>query len=336
MMINFPKTRAVLFLFAMPTLALLAQGPAARDVEALVRNLGSSNFKLRQEAFVALKERPDALPALETALKSPDRELAKRAAEVISFIRRKPVRDLESALNNGELERFVDLMLAWSDGKYENEAWPPVCEFANKLRKLHEMSGGDKLGLSTERTVHYLEGRDAPLRIREKRVTELASSQENSEKKKRAAYICADEVDLDYRRLKKTGVSYHWLYEQYTCAVIAKRSVYIYLGDRQQVIFCAGGVELAGGDAAVLIVSAGDVVLDAKNIFNSLVIAKGGIIVKHHRIERTRLIAGKKVIIGDGAKNLDKSVLVSENDPNPLGFIRWSDPPKDKATPKSK
>ncbi len=102
------------------------------------------------------------------------------------------------------------------------------------------------------------------------------------------------------------------------------------------VIFCAGRVELSGVAFGVLVVSAGDVVLDAEGLVHSLVIAKGNIIVKNHRIERTRLIAGKKVITDDADGDLPSSCLISQNDPNPLGFIRWADAAKDKAAPKSK
>jgi len=323
-------------LFAVPVLVFSGQNAGMREVETLIKNLGSSSFQVRQEAFAALKERPDAMPALETALKSPDRELAKRAEEIIDFHKCKPVRDLESAVNNGQVERFVQIMLDWPDGKYETEAWTFVSEFANKLRKAHEKAGGAKLQLSTESIKQHLKEREIPLRIREKRITGLANGAKDEETKSRGVYLCADEIRFDAKPVEKPPETYRWAHGTFAGAIIARQSVFASYCANDPVIFCAGRVELSGVAFGVLVVSAGDVVLDAEGLVHSLVIAKGNIIVKNHRIERTRLIAGKKVITDDADGDLPSSCLISQNDPNPLGFIRWADAAKDKAAPKSK
>jgi hypothetical protein len=315
-------------------IAASAQITPDATILSLIEKLGSKDFKVRIAATAALKERPDALPALQSALTSTDRELAQRVAEIIDFFKRKPVRDLELAVNNGQVEHFVNHMLDWPDGMYENEAWFQVCELANKLRNLHEKDGGEKLWLSTERITQHLDGRPIPHRIREKRITGLASGFKDHEIKSRGVYLCADEVELNGRRGENLPKSIGWAYNVFAGAIIAKRSVFAEFGDTDPVIFCANRVELSGGGYFVLVVSAGDVILNANGLRNSLVIAKGNIIVKNHRIERSRLIAGKKVITDDADDDLDKSVLISQNDLNPLGFIRWADSPKEKATPR--
>lgn len=325
-------TRAMVLLLALAPVVLFAQGPPADELATLIKNLSSSSFKVRQAAVGALKERPDAAPDLQKALKSPDPEVARRAAEILAHFDRKPVRDLESAVNNGQVERFVELMLDWPDGKYDVEAWDLVSAFADKLHKAHQKAGGARFYLATEEITPFLKGRTIPLRIREKRITESASGKEDLERKSRAVYLCADEVVLRYRLAEKAP-AYHWLYNDMGIgAIITKRSAFIDLGSFTQVVFSSGDVELGGGGGYVLVVSAGDVVLNS-DIAWSLVIAKGNIIVKNRDFERTRLIAGKKVITKDA---LDKSVIVSENDQNPLGFIRWADAAKDKTPVKAK
>jgi hypothetical protein len=240
-------------------IAASAQTTPDATILLLIEKLGSKDFKVRIAATAALKERPDALPALLSALTSTDRELAQRAAEIIDFFKRKPVRDLELAVNNGQVERFVNHMVDWPDGKYENEAWFQVCELANKLRNLHEKTGGEKLRLATERINDYLEGRYIPLRIRDKHITGLASGIKDLEKKRRAVYLCADEVAFD-RGVEKPPQTYGWMYDHHTGAIIARRSAFVFLGTGQQVVFCSGPVGIAGdGGTAVLVVSAGDV-----------------------------------------------------------------------------
>jgi hypothetical protein len=68
---------------------------------------------------------------------------------------------------------------------------------------------------------------------------------------------------------------------------------------------------------------------------NCLIIAKGCVDVRDVRIDGCRIIAGKSVTYDKGRTT--RSIIV-ENEPNPLGYIRWSDAPneKEKAAPKSK
>ena len=80
-----------------------------------------------------------------------------------------------------------------------------------------------------------------------------------------------------------------------------------------------------------IIVSGGDVVVKG-NISNSLIIARGSVIqVKPGPGERRRpgcihnhIIAGKSVtVFGE-----EKYNRIVEDEPNPLGYIRWADAPK--------
>jgi hypothetical protein len=58
----------------------------ATRIEALVQQLGSTDFAERQAADQALRQMPEAEAALENAAKSDDPEIAKRARSILEFI----------------------------------------------------------------------------------------------------------------------------------------------------------------------------------------------------------------------------------------------------------
>src|SRR5476651_280058 len=116
-------------LILMPVL-LLAQGPDRESVEALIKKLGSTNFQDRQAATKAMKERPEAVPALRDALRSADPELRKRAAEILEHFEPRPFREIDAAVKEGRVDRFIELLAAWPAGKHEEGAWTAFCDLA--------------------------------------------------------------------------------------------------------------------------------------------------------------------------------------------------------------
>jgi hypothetical protein len=97
-------------------------------------------------------------------------------------------------------------------------------------------------------------------------------------------------------------------------------------------IFAGGTVELKGGCLdSLLIVSCGDVTLKC-DVRRSLIIARGTVTCTDPVID-SRIISGKSVVYN---KTNARNCIITENESNPLGFIRWSDALKDKAAPKSK
>jgi hypothetical protein len=86
-------------------------------------------------------------------------------------------------------------------------------------------------------------------------------------------------------------------------------------------------IELAHVQSSI-IVSAADVTING--IFaDSVIIARGKIKVAGIMI-RCRVVSGCAI---DNTTNV-RTNIVSQNDPNPLGFIRWAEPPKEKAKSK--
>src|SRR5262245_30032614 len=68
-----------------------ADGPADRNptVEELIEQLGSPRFEERQAATRQLLDHKAAVPALRQALKSPDPEVAQRAAGILAELDRR-------------------------------------------------------------------------------------------------------------------------------------------------------------------------------------------------------------------------------------------------------
>ena len=56
-------------------------------------------------ATKALQERPEATPALRDATRSPNPEVAKRAAEILEYFDRRPIRELNLAIKEGRIDR---------------------------------------------------------------------------------------------------------------------------------------------------------------------------------------------------------------------------------------
>ena len=305
-------------LIALPAL-LFAQEADQPSVKALVDSLGSASFQVRQAATKALKDRPESAPALRDALRSPDSEIRKRAAEVLEHFERQPIRDLNAAIKDGRASDVIATLAAWPAGKYEEDAWSALRKMAHDLADRHEKKGGSK--------IHVLEGWDRILTeeiIRESRVTESTRAQPE-----RRYFIRAKEVDVDWRR-RKVGDPPNLVF--CTNVIVAERSVRVIHVDAH-IILAGANVELDGVDERRLavIVSGGDVSVKG-NLQGALVIARGKISCSDGNVKRSRFISGKSVTITSN----QNANLITENEPNPLGFIRWADAPKDKAEPKKK
>ena len=294
--------------FTLPILFLAQSG--REPIELLIKKLASSNFHERQAATKALQVRPEAAPALRDALKSADTELRTRAAEILDYFDRLPVRELDSAVKDGNILLFVNLQTSSPSGKYQAESWFAASDLARKLIDLHETKGGKKIQL------RILE-KQIPQILNEKRVTESTKAQFE-----RYHFVRASEVDLDRRR-RKAGEPLHNLLED-NAFFVASRSVRI-LTNKSQIIFAGGSVEITDGGAGIqdsIIVCGGDLTLDCA-LARSLIIARGKII-SNGFLGESRLISGKSL----STSRPPQSCLISENDANPLGFIRWADAPK--------
>jgi hypothetical protein len=110
-------------------------------------------------------------------------------------------------------------------------------------------------------------------------------------------------------------------------------------GDRwatgSSIIFAGGRVSITGRDIeGMLVVSGGDVEIDCE-LYNSIIIARGKV-----HFTNTGCATGSRIVSGKAVSILSENKsavnLITENEPNPLGYIRWTDEAKDKKTPKAK
>ena len=333
-------------IMAIPTLfvplLLLAQAPDPESVASLIRKLGSPTFQERVAATKALKERSEAEPALREALRSNDPEVRRRVAEILDFFDRRPVRELDDAVKEGRVDRAIEILGHWPASKYEDEAWRAIRDLARRLGDLHRKDASEKIKLSDEQALlpgglpvgarpapggakhkFLVErwGDQVPLFLLAKRVAE-----DTTVDLERSYFFRAGEVDI--RQPRQKGGRPQILSEVGSVFVVTGSVRMVTFNP--QVIFAGGRVEFSGEGVRTLIVSCADVNL--KGHFGaSLVIARGAVTCTGS-IADSQIISGKSITMTQNPKNC----IISENDSTPLGFIRWSDAPKDKAAPKAK
>src|ERR1043165_6790868 len=195
--------------------ALLAHGPPADSVQSLIKNLGSTNFQVRQAATTALRDRPEAAPALREALRSSDLETRCRAAELLDHFDRLPIRLLKAAVKEGRVDRAIELLSAWPAGKYEPDAWALTHGLVKKLVDLDQEQGRETITEDRDRVkdapptpqpprpqkIEFL-GHDwggfTPDLLNVDRITESTNV-----KIGRCYFVRAGEVDLDTRRVRQ-------------------------------------------------------------------------------------------------------------------------------------
>jgi hypothetical protein len=298
---------------------VLAQAQAPESVEALVKKLASGKFEERQAATKSLLDRPEAAPALRDALRSPDAETRKRAAEILDYF---PVRELKIAVKEGRVERAIELITGWPAGKHEEDSWDAVRELTKIIMERHEKKGGEKFKVAVDRWKN-----STPPVVTAKRITNATKA-----KFDHCYFLRAGELDLDRRQIKPGqlnnpfGEGYHFIVAAGSVRMLGAG------GMGSQLIFAGGGIELGGGPDvhSSIFVSGGDITLNCE-MANCVVIARGK--VTHAGLcEANRIISGRSVT----RTSTDPKNLIVENEANPLGFIRWSETKKEKAAPKSK
>jgi len=278
-----------------------------------LKNLGSPNFKVREAATKGLKDRPDSVPALRELLRSTDAEVRNRATEILNYLESRPARDFADAIKDGRVELAIEMMAPWLKGKYESESWLAFRDLARNLAERHEKQGGGRMQRIMDRCA-----RDQPLVLTSPKITETTQAE-----LERSYFLRAGEVDIDRRR-QPAGGALNNLFEQGTFT-IATRSVRLHT-TKSHIIFAGGSIDLLDGAGeginGILIFSCGDVTLNCV-LGNSLVIARGKVTC-NGVVDRCRIICGGTFVSMKDPNNC----LISENDANPLGFIRWSDSPK--------
>ena len=124
---------------------LQAQRSTQDSVNALITKLGSQNSAERQAATKSLQNRPEVAPAVRAALRSPDPEIARRAALILDHYDGRPSRELEAAFKNGDVLRAVKLMADWPAGKNEDEMFAPLRSLVRTLADRNRKQTGKNI-----------------------------------------------------------------------------------------------------------------------------------------------------------------------------------------------
>jgi hypothetical protein len=233
------------------------------------------------------------------------------------------VRNLRAACADGRVEDVIKSLAAWPPGKLEGAAWYEFRAFGDKLVELHEKKGGAKVNLLTR-------PRHTPLPVfAADRVTEATESDHDQ-----SIFVRVGELDIDYSRLKP-GQEQRNRFDQ-SLAIVAVRGARLPMLYTSQIVLVGGPLELPRTSQEQcrdsIFVCGGDVKLEAP-MSRCILIARGKITCRSTYVGECRLISGQSItIIGDRPKDC----VITEKEPNPLGFIRWSDAPKGKSAPKSK
>jgi hypothetical protein len=129
--------------FGLVGATILWNSPArgGESTENLIKQLGSLRFQDREAATTALRGRPDAAAALRAATLSSDREVVRRATEVLAYFDREPVRKLEKTIKEGYVDRAIDIISRWPENKYNGELISSVYGLSLHLRDLHHKKG---------------------------------------------------------------------------------------------------------------------------------------------------------------------------------------------------
>lgn len=112
--------------------------PSTKNLEELIRDLGSRRFKVRQAAEQELATLDEADAGLRQALHSPDLDVARRAGRILDEIdhrrRRVSLSQLLSFRDNGEIDRLAAGIVHWRRGE-DDDCWQTATSFAARLVK---------------------------------------------------------------------------------------------------------------------------------------------------------------------------------------------------------
>lgn len=138
----------LLQLMVLPSLLLMSPWPfllrgdaadvsSQKQIERWIEDLGSDQFAVRELATRALKERQDAVPALNKALTSPDLELRRRAIRILRALKAKHARRILAQAyalgKGGRIVEAVDRIVYWREWDTDNKGWDTLTRFASKL-----------------------------------------------------------------------------------------------------------------------------------------------------------------------------------------------------------
>jgi PDZ domain len=276
---------------------------ASAEIDQLIQQLGSESFQVREAATRKLMEREDAAPALRRALKSPDAEVARRAAEILDVLTtRQNQRALEEAAKNGEIDRAVELLVRRKNWDYPRSC-QVLAELAGKLLDLEQQT----FAVTSVQITDKVPARDFQRYAARVRPQIIVDERPCFQREAVGDVVVVGE-DVS---LERTSVA-----SLFVASGRIRASTLI-----NGVVFACGPVEL---DRMVnsIIVCDSEVTLHG-DWDDCLIIARG-------TVRCSRPIGNCRIATSSHAEARNQTLLgsskIQDNEPTPLGFVRFFDP----------
>jgi hypothetical protein len=299
-------------------LIILGAATAQDDsVNALIKKLGSTVAKEREQATRDLMKRPEAAGALRKAAKAGDPEVARRATLVLDHFDQQKLAEISAAAKEGRVTQLINLVYEFPDGKYEEVLHGTLKEFAKTLSDKHVKAGGKTPIIP--RGLYSFGG--PTYGVKAARITEKTPGKFPGN-----PLFRANQFDFEIIRPGENAPpNPSWA----TGAImVATGNVSIRRQHTGLILFARGNVEVDDySNENAIAVSCGNIIWPA-DPSSCLLIAQGTITCGNVVVD-SHLVSGKSLLRLGNRKNVTEGSTITENEPNPLGFIRW-DAPNDK------
>ncbi len=297
-----------------------AEGPAAINLERLLKDLGSDQFETREAATRALEALEDEPIGLREILKSPDLEVRRRVDRILkSYVPKRARRGLAKAValaKEGRVEEMVERLALWNEFDREKERGKTIAELTARAFEwehrhffnLEAFYQGFKLG--------------GP-RFKSRSQRKKYSESELRELREPPSVEDIAEVQTKYKEVRGKNI----VEENIQRAAVG--TIYLASGDvRLPGVFC--GVIFANGNVEVLqaqntiIFCAGDFMCDCTKkggpLDHCLIVANGEVRCST-LVRDCTIVAGRSVSIPKGAKIYSSAILTIKADRSPVKFF---------------
>jgi hypothetical protein len=285
-----------------------------KKIDELIRNLGDEDFQTRESATKQLLDLPRSVAKLRRMVHSQDREIARRAGEILLHFAtnddKKARGRLEKLLKNGELDEAIELLTGRAGWKDEAQAWNYVTRAMEEFVKKSEKEFGTPMVPSRNAIVPIPLGDFDTFAKATKKVEFLKTRrlEAASDEGRPGAVVRSDDLEVSL-----TGGS---------CLLAASRSLRSRFEVFDSVLLVGGNAKIARQRSSVVVCD-GD--LEIQSASDCLILAHGD--VHAVSLNNCRVITTKKLVKAiEGSKFPDTKV--KENQATPLSFIKWFDPKK--------
>ncbi len=283
-----------------------AAAPGEPEIEKLVRDLGSKDFRVRQDAKRRLTEL-EAVPALRKASNSDDPEIARLAQSILRDLEKsaaaRSLEKLRQQIADGKADLVIDRFARWNGPEDDQTNWELLIDFAwdvaKRAKKKHALLNDEQLlqsspVKSTKEFDFVKSGRESLFIHSRQRFTFPTDI---------GVFVRAD--GMDGERIMPRQV------------LVSSNGIAVRSGIRRTIILATGGPCHVMHIWDAILICDGDIEC-AESIGNSVVIANGS--VKCGDARNSMIVATGSIT---SRQKKDPTVTRLENEPNPFGFIKW-------------